>query len=165
MAQKTCRRGGERGVSLPALAPTHVDEAPGPGAERAAWSSDLKVAGSRSPTGAVSRGRALETVRCPLCGKLMPKHSAALHAFSHLEALERSGIVKLARESGGWIVMFNDARAYSSSTATTDFRFEVRGLCPETRWARWGRRGWRIRAGLRLGSRPAGGSDRVALLG
>ena len=115
MAQKTCRRGGERGISLPALAPTHVDEAPGPGAERAAWSSDLKVAGSRSPTGAASRGRALETVRsvrCHLCGKVVRRSSIHEHAFLHFQRLERAGVVRLARENGGWVVEAAAVRHY-----------------------------------------------------
>jgi hypothetical protein len=32
--------------------------------------------------------------------------------------LERSGIVKLARESGGWIVMFNNRKIYGASWLT-----------------------------------------------
>jgi hypothetical protein len=53
MAAKARGREGKGGISPRALAASESGEAPGPGAERAAWSGDLKVAGSRPPTGAV----------------------------------------------------------------------------------------------------------------
>jgi hypothetical protein len=106
------RREGKGGISPRALTISARGEAPDPGAERAAWSSDLKVAGSRSPTGAsLPKGRALEVVRCPLCGKLVRKHSAPQHALSHLEKLERCGMLQLFRENGGWVVVRASARA------------------------------------------------------
>jgi hypothetical protein len=47
------------------------------------------------------------TVRCPLCGKTVRRGSAAAHAFTHIERLERRGILKLSREGSGWVVVFN----------------------------------------------------------
>jgi hypothetical protein len=46
------------------------------------------------------------TYRCPLCGKVIRRSSAAAHAFMHIERLERCGVLKLSRE-GGWVVVFN----------------------------------------------------------
>jgi hypothetical protein len=51
-------------------------------------------------------------VRCPLCGKLVRKHSAPLHALSHIEKLERRGIMQLSRENGGWVVTARDGTKY-----------------------------------------------------
>ena len=47
-------------------------------------------------------------VRCPLCGKTIRRRSMPSHAFSHLEKLEKSGVVKLERENGGWVVILNN---------------------------------------------------------
>jgi len=120
MAAKARGREGKGGISPRALLVSARGETPSPGVELVAQAGDPAAAGAGSPAGAASKkkGRALERVRCPLCGKLMPKRSAALHAFSHLEALERSGIVKLARESGGWIVMFSGRKIYGASWTT-----------------------------------------------
>ena len=195
------RREGKGGISPRALAAAHVDEAPDPGAERAAWSGDLKVAGSRSPTGAsLPKGRArfekaslgeferlvVETaqrllagehansatlrpsqvakllglkdaalysavadilkhhpeldgwrlarverrnslvylryertvLRCPLCGKLVRRRSAPAHAFTHIERLERCGVLKLSREGGGWVVVLNGAKCFGAGWRT-----------------------------------------------
>jgi len=106
-------REGKGGISPRALLVSARGEAPGPGAERAAWSSDPKVAGSRSPTGAApSRGRARRLARarvrvrykCPLCGKPLRSKSVYEHAFRHFEMLERNGALRLSKENGGWVV-------------------------------------------------------------
>jgi hypothetical protein len=47
-------------------------------------------------------------VRCPLCGKTIRRRSMPSHAFSHIEKLEKSGVVKLERENGGWVVILNN---------------------------------------------------------
>jgi len=115
------RRGGKGGISPRALTISARGEAPDPGAERAAWSGDLKVAGSRSSTGAsLPKGRARfeELLRCPLCGKLVRRHSAPFHALAHLERLERRGVLQLARENGGWVVLFNGKRYYGAGWRT-----------------------------------------------
>jgi DNA-binding transcriptional ArsR family regulator len=120
MAAKARGREGKGGISPRALAASESGEAPGPGAERAAWSSDLEVAGSRSLTGAASllKGRALEVVRCPLCGKLVRRHSAPAHTFAHLEKLERAGIVQLVREDGQWVVIHKGTKHVGASWTT-----------------------------------------------
>jgi hypothetical protein len=115
MAQTTCRRGREGEITFPAFAASERGEAPGPGAERDA---QVGIAGAGSPTGAASRGRALEVVRCPLCGKLVRRHSAPFHALAHLERLERRGVLQLARENGGWVVLFNGKRYYGAGWRT-----------------------------------------------
>jgi len=111
MAAKARGRGGKGGISPRALVATVEDEAPGPGVER---KPQVGIAGAGSPTGAASkkkgRARFEELLRCPLCGKLVRRHSAPFHALAHLERLERRGVLQLSRENGGWVVVL-DARA------------------------------------------------------
>jgi hypothetical protein len=130
---KNNERWRERGITSTALAAAHV-EAPGPGAERKTQAA--VTGGAGTPTGAVSRGRAAQrfedfdgrefealilaaassararyvrtTVRCPLCGKLLRRRSAASHALTHIEKLERAGVLRLERENGGWVVVTRD---------------------------------------------------------
>jgi hypothetical protein len=45
--------------------------------------------------------------RCPLCGKRVRRSARAAHALTHIERLERRGILKLSREGGGWAVYYN----------------------------------------------------------
>jgi hypothetical protein len=121
MAAKARGREGKGGISPRALLVSARGETPSPGVERAAWSGDLKVAGSRSPTGAsLPKGRARfeELLRCPLCGKLVRRHSAPFHALAHLERLERRGVLQLSRENGGWVVLFNGKRYYGAGWRT-----------------------------------------------
>ena len=59
------------------------------------------------------------TVRCPLCGKLLRRRSAASHARSHLERLERAGVFKLERADGRWLIVLHDGRKiYGASWLT-----------------------------------------------
>jgi predicted RNA-binding Zn-ribbon protein involved in translation (DUF1610 family) len=76
--------------------------------------------------------------KCPLCGKTVRRRSAASHAFSHIEKLEKSGVVKLERENGSWVVYHNGKKYHGASWLTLlkvaeDLKV---GACPETRWAR-----------------------------
>jgi hypothetical protein len=50
------------------------------------------------------------TYRCPLCGKVIRRGSAASHALTHIEKLERAGVLRLERENGGWVVVTRDGR-------------------------------------------------------
>ena len=120
MASKNKGRGVKGGISPRALAATAEDEAPGPGVER---KPQVGIAGAGSPTGAASRRRALETVRletvrCPLCGKLVRKHSAPLHAISHIEKLEKRGVVRIFKENGGWVVYYGTHKYFGASWTT-----------------------------------------------
>jgi hypothetical protein len=58
------------------------------------------------------------TLRCPLCGKLVRRHSAPFHAFAHLERLERRGVLQLSRENGSWVVVLDGAK-YTGAGWTT----------------------------------------------
>jgi len=208
MASKNKGRGGKGGISPRALAASESGEAPDPGAERAAWSSDLEVAGSdlevagsRSSTGAsLPKGRArfekaslgeferlvVETAQrllagehantatlrpsqvakllglkdaalysavadilkhhpeldgwrlarverrnslvylryqrdalhCPLCGKLVRRHSVSAHAFTHIEKLERTGALQLSRENGGWVIYCGGSKYFGAGWRT-----------------------------------------------
>jgi hypothetical protein len=71
-----------------------------------------------------------------------------------LEKLERAGVAQLSRENGGWVIKHGDSKYFGvgwrtlcalaeklgEESGARYFRNEVRA-CPETRWARWGRRG------------------------
>jgi hypothetical protein len=112
MAQKTYfGRGREGGITFPAFAASERGEAPGPGAERDA---QVGIAGAGSPAGAASKkkGGALETVRCPLCGKVVRRSSVHEHAFLHFQRLEQIGVLRLSRENGGWVVEAAAVRYY-----------------------------------------------------
>ena len=108
MAQTTCRRGREGGITFPAFAAAARGETPSPGVELVAQAGSPAAASAGSSTGAASkRGRALEVVRCPLCGKSVRKQAMPAHALAHLEKLELHGIIKMERENGGWTVYCN----------------------------------------------------------
>jgi hypothetical protein len=114
-------RGRERGITSLALTTAHIDEAPErPGAKRKPQAA--VTGGAGFPRGAANnpRGRAAfeETLRCPLCGKLVRRHSAPFHAISHFERLERRGVLQLSRENGGWVVLFNGKRYYGAGWRT-----------------------------------------------
>jgi hypothetical protein len=49
-------------------------------------------------------------VKCPVCGKLLRRRSAASHARSHIEKLERMGVIKLERADGRWLIALHDGR-------------------------------------------------------
>jgi hypothetical protein len=110
MAARASGRGRERGITSLALTTASGYEVPGPGTER---KPQVGIAGAGSPTGAASRGRArFETVRCPLCGKAVRQSNIHDHAFSHFQRLEKAGVVRLARENGGWVVETAHTRYY-----------------------------------------------------
>jgi hypothetical protein len=212
-------RAGERGISPRAPAAPHVNEAPGPGAERKTQAA--VTGGAGTPTGAVSsRGRAAferpreefealvlataqrllahergsfatlrprdvahalgledavlysviedvllrysnlgewqlayrekkesnsylryvrSRVKCPLCGKFIRRSSVHEHAFSHFRKLEESGVLRLFKENGTWVVEIGGTKLVGVGwralvLVAEHVSLKVRA-CPETRRA------------------------------
>jgi hypothetical protein len=57
-------------------------------------------------------------LRCPLCGKLVRRHSAPAHAFTHIEKLERTGALQLSRENGGWVIYCGGSKYFGAGWRT-----------------------------------------------